>query len=114
MDELVEMHRVTGASIHTAMNKGEELSYELDCVILFLSMDIICILWKYPRSVDIIRISWIYPYFVDIYIYIPNQPPYPLIILIFGWWSSNPGAEARGALGSVPNMTFDTVSSPLI
>ena len=29
-------------------------------------MDIICILWKYPRSVDIILILWIYMYSVDI------------------------------------------------
>ena len=29
------------------------------------SVDIICISWKYPRPVDMIRILWIYMYYVD-------------------------------------------------
>ena len=34
-------------------------------------------------------------------------------IIIVGWWSYNPGAEAMGALGSVPKITFSRVSSHL-
>ena len=30
-----------------------------------------------------------------------NRPLWSPSILIIGWWSSNPGAEARGALGSI-------------
>ena len=42
---------------------------------------------------------------------ISNWPPCPSSIIVFGWFIYNPEAEARGELGSVPNIVFATVSS---
>ena len=52
-------------------------------------MDIIHILWKYPRSVDIIRISCIYPYFVDIIRILWKYPRSVDIIRIFLFYLSH-------------------------
>ena len=49
-----------------------------------------------------------------IYLYIYNCSLCTPNVLIFGWQSSNTGAQARGALGSVPKVIFATVSFRLI
>ena len=46
-----------------------------------------------------------------IYISLSNRPLCPPSILITGWWSSNPRADIRGALVSVPKIMFATLSS---
>ena len=47
------------------------------------------------------------------YLSLFKWPMCPPNIIIVGWWSYNPGAEAMGALGSVPKITFSRVSSHL-
>ena len=37
---------------------------------------------------------------------VSNWPLCPPIIIILGWWCSNPGAWARGALGSISIVTL--------
>ena len=54
---------------------------------------------KFPKS------------FVSISLSLSNRPPGSPSLLIVGWWSSNTRAQARGSLGSVPNVTCAILSS---